>query len=149
LYGFANPPYLSLFLFSALPLVARYCVPGGVRMVSEVAGFASSASGFPFGSPAGVVIIDLEFDTRSGISGPNFCQSREDGYCEPQLGRRTGARGNLPSSAQIGVSPCRVAHPYAASFLSRLGCITSVDLCRLAPPPFSPPGGGRYHCSGG
>src|SRR5215203_5183066 len=34
LHRFANPPYLGRFPFSALPRVAPYCVPGGVRVVS-------------------------------------------------------------------------------------------------------------------
>jgi hypothetical protein len=34
LHRLANPAYLSLFLFSGLPCVAPYCVPGGVRVVS-------------------------------------------------------------------------------------------------------------------
>src|SRR5215208_3051859 len=33
--GLANPAYLSRFPFSALPCVAPYCVPSGVRVVSE------------------------------------------------------------------------------------------------------------------
>ena len=32
--GFANPAYLRGFLFSALPSVAPYCIPGGVKVVS-------------------------------------------------------------------------------------------------------------------
>jgi hypothetical protein len=35
LHSLANPPYLSHFLFSGLLRVAPYCVPGGVRVVSE------------------------------------------------------------------------------------------------------------------
>src|SRR5829696_1390419 len=34
LHGFANPPYLGRFPFSALHGVAPYCVPGGIRVVS-------------------------------------------------------------------------------------------------------------------
>ena len=37
----------------------------------------------------------------------------------------------------------------AIRFYHERAGITSVDLCLLAPPPFSPPSGGRYHCSGG
>jgi hypothetical protein len=36
LHELANPAYLSRFPFSALPCVAPYCVPGGVRVVSGV-----------------------------------------------------------------------------------------------------------------
>ena len=32
LHELANPAYLSRFLFSGLPVVAPYCVPGGVRV---------------------------------------------------------------------------------------------------------------------
>src|SRR5215211_9219328 len=32
--GLANPAFLSKFLCSALPSVAPYCVPGGIRVVS-------------------------------------------------------------------------------------------------------------------
>jgi hypothetical protein len=32
----ADFPYLGGFLFSGLPRVARYCVPGGVRVVSKL-----------------------------------------------------------------------------------------------------------------
>jgi hypothetical protein len=38
LLGLANPPYLSWFPFPALLHIAPYCVPGGVRVVSEVSG---------------------------------------------------------------------------------------------------------------
>ena len=38
LRGVANPAYLRAFLFSALPRVAPYCVPGGVKVVSGVRG---------------------------------------------------------------------------------------------------------------
>jgi hypothetical protein len=31
----AIPAYLSRLLFSGLPSVAQYCVPGGIRVVSE------------------------------------------------------------------------------------------------------------------
>jgi len=31
----ANPAYLSRFLFYALLRVARYCVPGGVKVVCQ------------------------------------------------------------------------------------------------------------------
>jgi hypothetical protein len=34
LQGFANPPFLCRFPFCALPCVAPYCVPGGIRVVS-------------------------------------------------------------------------------------------------------------------
>jgi hypothetical protein len=34
LLGFANLTLLSDFLCSGLPYVARYCVPGGIRVVS-------------------------------------------------------------------------------------------------------------------
>src|SRR5215211_3362947 len=34
LLGLANPAYLSRFLCSAMPSIAQYCVPGGVRVVS-------------------------------------------------------------------------------------------------------------------
>jgi hypothetical protein len=34
LQAVAKPAYLGRFLFSVLPCVARYCVPGGVRVVS-------------------------------------------------------------------------------------------------------------------
>jgi hypothetical protein len=34
LHRVADPPYLSHFPFSALPCVAPYCVPGGIRVVS-------------------------------------------------------------------------------------------------------------------
>jgi hypothetical protein len=34
----ANTAYLKGFLFSGLPCVAPYCVPGGVRLVSRVSG---------------------------------------------------------------------------------------------------------------
>jgi hypothetical protein len=34
LHSLANPAYLSPFPFSALPSVAPYCIPGGVRVVS-------------------------------------------------------------------------------------------------------------------
>jgi hypothetical protein len=34
LHRITNPAYLSRFLFSGLPGVARYCVTGGVRVVS-------------------------------------------------------------------------------------------------------------------
>ena len=36
LHGFAITPYLRAFLFSGSLRVAPYCVPGGVRVVSEV-----------------------------------------------------------------------------------------------------------------
>src|SRR5215203_6885879 len=35
LHKVANSPYLSQFQFSAFPCVAPYCVPGGIRVVSE------------------------------------------------------------------------------------------------------------------
>ena len=38
LHRFAIPPYLGRFPFCVLPCVAPYCVPGGVRVVSEVRG---------------------------------------------------------------------------------------------------------------
>ena len=34
LHRLAKLPFLSRFLFSALPSVAQYCIPGGVRVVS-------------------------------------------------------------------------------------------------------------------
>ena len=36
MHGLAKPAYLSGSLFSALPGVALYCAPSGVRVVSEV-----------------------------------------------------------------------------------------------------------------
>ena len=36
-HSLANPAFLGCFLFSGLPCVAPYFVPGGVRVVSEVA----------------------------------------------------------------------------------------------------------------
>ena len=36
MHGLAKPAYLGGFRFSGLPYVAPYCVPGGVRVVSEV-----------------------------------------------------------------------------------------------------------------
>jgi hypothetical protein len=38
LLGFANTPYSRGFLYSGLQSVAPHCVPGGVRVVSEVSG---------------------------------------------------------------------------------------------------------------
>jgi hypothetical protein len=43
LHGLANLAFLSLFLFSGLPRVAPYCVPGGVRMVSIAASRAGDS----------------------------------------------------------------------------------------------------------
>jgi hypothetical protein len=43
--GVANPAYLSHFLFSGLPCVAPYCVPGGVRVVSMSSAPLASAKG--------------------------------------------------------------------------------------------------------
>jgi hypothetical protein len=40
-------------------------------------------------------------------------------------------------------SPARIELPVT------VGCISSVDLCLLAPSALSPPDGGRYHCSCG
>jgi hypothetical protein len=37
LHGLAKPAYLGRFLFSALPCVAPYCAPGGVKVGSGVA----------------------------------------------------------------------------------------------------------------
>jgi hypothetical protein len=39
-HGVANPAYISRFLFSALPHVAPYCAPGGVRVVSGIRALA-------------------------------------------------------------------------------------------------------------
>ena len=39
LHRVAHPAYLSRILFSAMPCVASYCVPGGVRVVSEAGGW--------------------------------------------------------------------------------------------------------------
>jgi hypothetical protein len=58
LHGFANPAYLSRFLFPGLLRVARYCAPGGVRVVS------TSASYLPSTNPAWVVTPSL--------SGPSW-----------------------------------------------------------------------------
>jgi hypothetical protein len=44
LHRLANPTYLGGFFFSALPSVAPYCVPGGVRVVSGDIDFRSLAS---------------------------------------------------------------------------------------------------------
>src|SRR5215217_2542495 len=38
LHRVADPPYLGHFPFSALPCVAPYCVPGGIRVVSGEVG---------------------------------------------------------------------------------------------------------------
>jgi hypothetical protein len=38
LHRLANPAYISQFLFPGLLHIAPYCVPGGVRVVSEVSG---------------------------------------------------------------------------------------------------------------
>ena len=38
MHELANVPYLSRFLFSALPHVAPYCAPGGIRVVSKDTG---------------------------------------------------------------------------------------------------------------
>jgi hypothetical protein len=43
----AELPYLSRFLFSALPCVAQYCVPGGVGVVSTGGGSVGLASLVP------------------------------------------------------------------------------------------------------
>src|SRR5215207_1687145 len=40
----ANPAYLSRFLSSALPYVAPYCVPGGVRVASGGGGLRGVGS---------------------------------------------------------------------------------------------------------
>ena len=44
MHRLANTPYLSRSLFSALPSVAPYCVPGGVRVVSKVRGLRVAGS---------------------------------------------------------------------------------------------------------
>ncbi len=44
MHGFANPAYLSGFLFSGLLCVAPYCVPGGVKVVSGVGGLCLAGS---------------------------------------------------------------------------------------------------------
>ncbi len=49
LHTIADPLYLSRFLFSALPRVAPYCLPGGVKVVSvfRCSPAASVGSGQP------------------------------------------------------------------------------------------------------
>ena len=42
--AFARPAYLSRFLFYALLNVAPYCVPGGVKVVSDVRGLQVAGS---------------------------------------------------------------------------------------------------------
>src|SRR3712207_648555 len=44
LHRLANPPYLDGFLVSGLLCVARYCVPGGVKVMSEVRGLHVTGS---------------------------------------------------------------------------------------------------------
>src|SRR5919107_1069221 len=41
----ANPVYLKGFLCSALPCIAPYCVPGGIRVVSASAAELPSSKG--------------------------------------------------------------------------------------------------------
>src|SRR5918994_680586 len=53
LHRLANPAYLSRFPFSALPCVAPYCVPGGVRVVSIVRG-SHAARSFTLDAKAGM-----------------------------------------------------------------------------------------------
>ncbi len=57
MHGLANPAYPSRFPYYTLPCVALYCVPGGVKVVSVDAGFATFAFGLPLGSPARVVVV--------------------------------------------------------------------------------------------
>lgn len=49
LQGIANAAYLRVFFYSALLHVAPYCVPGGIKMVSEVRG--SHVSGYLASQP--------------------------------------------------------------------------------------------------
>jgi hypothetical protein len=42
--GIANAAYLSGLLFSGLPCVAPYCVPGGVRVVSIASIYCTAAT---------------------------------------------------------------------------------------------------------
>jgi hypothetical protein len=53
----ANPAYLEGFPFPALPPVAPYCVPGGVRVVSNVA-TTCLTGGLESGESSAVVLLD-------------------------------------------------------------------------------------------
>jgi hypothetical protein len=64
LHSYANPPFLRGFLFSGLPCVALYCVPSGVRVVSNI--LRASNSGCPAPS-ADVVLLDCDSMEIEGV----------------------------------------------------------------------------------
>jgi hypothetical protein len=80
LHGLANPAWINRFPFYALPCVATYCVPGGVRVVSI------SPSHLP--STKGSLVRALRPVSQGGK--------------EPQLRR---ARNNPSSDYQVHVQP--------------------------------------------
>src|SRR5215208_1282734 len=67
-HGIANAAYLSGFLFSDLLLVAPYCVPGGIRVVSGAGRWHSS-------DPHAIAIRN----TRYGVVLPEPFRHRDDG----------------------------------------------------------------------
>ena len=74
--AFAKPAHLSCFLFYGLLSVAPYCVPGGVKVVSEVRGLHVAGS------------------LRSTDDSP-----RKTGTVTEKIGSRTRANGPVVTSS--------------------------------------------------
>jgi hypothetical protein len=115
LQGFAQAcksPYLSRFPFSALPSVAPYCVPGGIRVVSSVLIFAGHHR-----PPAASQIQPVE----------------EGGPALPSIRRCDEAPVPSVVTACAWSSPCprrppcalRLPQPFRCPLLSKLSCALS------------------------
>jgi hypothetical protein len=142
LHGLANSAYLSRFLFSALPCVAPYCAPGGIRAVS------TSPSYRPTDHHDLVVELDLgqpENEPEQGAAADEHDRIRH----REVAGERSQARDDYqqsgdqklglahPSSVPIrrtnGIRPIpQVASRPAPMRAARASCVASTDRRGLA-----------------
>src|SRR5215208_5971111 len=113
----ANPRYLSLFPFSALPCVAPYCAPGGVRVVSEDRGLGTGAFADQIrrvkvcGSNVPYVIWYGRLLSRMSRL-PCFCQvaleeAIDHAYPQTRFERPQIRLGELPYLLALGARPSR------------------------------------------
>jgi hypothetical protein len=124
LHRVPNPVHRSRFLYSALPSVAPYCVPGGVKVVSEVRGLHVAGS-CPLSKRVGMGRAypqPFEFTLHDTMRWAvvSRCRTRAATFMIlPTSGCSSKARGPssclqacLPPRKIARTSPTRLANPY-------------------------------------
>jgi hypothetical protein len=80
--GIANPAYLGGFLLSGLLRVAPYCVPGDVRVVSEIREYSAKS---PSQTDLRLLFYNPIHQSSWKVCSPKFAESRSNRYEDPLL----------------------------------------------------------------